>query len=247
MIDARSEAAIQAERWAHADPAHFEWQTALPYCSTQEAALLEGVAAPGGRLLEVGCGEGGNLYHLRDRARSLYGVDFFPRRVAFARARATGASFMAADGARLPFRDHSFEAVLIRDVLHHVPCREAVLGEAWRVLRPRGALFVIEPNTRNPLVLAQATLLRAERGVLASTPALLRRELEALPGRGEVSLRMAQPMPLERVVLNPGFGAPALAGSPVIGGALGLVQRLARRGVPSALWAYMRASTTKLA
>ena len=53
-------------------------------------------------------------------------------------------------------------------------------------------------------------------------------------------------MPFERIVLNPGFGAPRLAGSSFTRGALGLVERLARRSVPTALWAYMRASAIKL-
>ncbi|MCW8141747.1 MAG: class I SAM-dependent methyltransferase, partial [Planctomycetota bacterium] len=82
-----SHEAVQARRWARADPAHFDWQTALPYAAAREAALLAELAAPGGRLLEIGCGEGGNLFHLRGRAAALFGIDRYAAKVAFARGR----------------------------------------------------------------------------------------------------------------------------------------------------------------
>ncbi|MCO5171739.1 MAG: class I SAM-dependent methyltransferase [Planctomycetes bacterium] len=240
-----SHEAVQARRWARADPAHFDWQTALPYAAAREAALLADLGAPGGRLLEVGCGEGGNLFHLRGRARALFGVDRYPAKAAFARGRGPDLRLAVADAARLPFRDGSFEAVLLRDVLHHVERREVVVAEAWRVLAPGGALAVVEANVTNPLVLAQAAAVPAERGLLRSTPGRIARELEGLPGRGPLEVRMAQPLPLERVLLNPGFGRPALACSPLARGALGALERLAGAALPRRAWAYVVARTTK--
>src|SRR5262245_59979158 len=60
-----------------ADPAHLAWQTSAPFFAETEARLVEGVRCdPGERLLEIGCGEGGNLHHLRRLPGARYGVDF---------------------------------------------------------------------------------------------------------------------------------------------------------------------------
>src|SRR5205807_10163941 len=64
---------------------------------------------------------------------------------------------------RLPFRSGTFDAVLVRDLLHHVPDRRAVVSEALRVLRSGGSITVIEPNGRNPLIASMAiTIPRSE-------------------------------------------------------------------------------------
>ena len=57
--------------------------------------------------------------------------------------------------------------------------RLAALTEAHRVLRPAGRLLLIEPNVYSPLALLQALSIPAERGILRSTEAQLRRELGA--------------------------------------------------------------------
>src|SRR5579862_8783953 len=103
-----------------ADPAHYAWQTRAPYFAATEAELLEGLEmSPHERLLEIGCGEGGNLYHLRGRGRLRVGIDASPQKAAFA-ARNAEAQTLVADAAALPFGDGTFDTVLIRDLLHHV-------------------------------------------------------------------------------------------------------------------------------
>lgn len=46
------------------------------------------------------------------------------------------------DGARLPFCDHAFDAVTCLEALEFLPDAPRALAEAWRVLRPGGALLV---------------------------------------------------------------------------------------------------------
>src|SRR5262249_58013364 len=87
----------------------------------------------------------------------------------FARDRLKAATAVA-DGALLPFCGGSFDAVFVRDVLHHVPDRSAVLNEAVRILKPGGRLTLIEPNRRNPLIAFMAVAIPEERRQLASTP-----------------------------------------------------------------------------
>jgi SAM-dependent methyltransferase len=62
--------------------------------------------------------------------------------------RAERAHFVAADATRLPFPDDAFDVVTMFDVLEHVPDDASAAREAWRVVRPAGALVVSAPNER---------------------------------------------------------------------------------------------------
>jgi SAM-dependent methyltransferase len=46
---------------------------------------------------------------------------------------------------QLPFEDASFDAAMLTQVIEHVPAPELVLREAFRVVRPGGALLVTVP------------------------------------------------------------------------------------------------------
>lgn len=232
----------QRHYWRAIDAAHFEWQTEGAYIAETEAQLLSAVAVePGERLLEIGCGEGANLRHLEARGARLFGVDFTLEKAGFAST--TGALTACADAGALPFRDGAFDAILIRDLLHHVPDRLQVLREAHRVVRSGGTITVIEPNGRNPLIAAQAIAIRAERGMLISTGKKLVEELGDA-GFTNLQLERAQPIPISRVLLHYKMGAPQLARFAPIVRLLGFVEGVAEH-LPGALWAYLVAQGRK--
>jgi SAM-dependent methyltransferase len=52
------------------------------------------------------------------------------------------------DVEHIPFKDRAFEAVVARDLLHHVGNPERAIGEMWRVTE--GEMEVWESNRRNP-------------------------------------------------------------------------------------------------
>lgn len=231
----------QRDHFREVDVAHFEWATSAPYIADGEAALLDGVEAPrGGRLVEVGCGEGGNLHHLAARLPGvrLFGVDFTLGKARFAAGR-TGAATACCDARRLPFCNAAFDAVLVRDLLHHLPPGTQVeaLSEAARVLRPGGRLALIEPNGRNPLIAAVAGLSAAERGMLRSTAARL---VEAVRASGfeVLAVERRQALPLSRALLHYKVGAPSLGARPGVARALSRLERWAER-LPRAVWAYV--------
>lgn len=230
--------ATQHAYWNEVDSVHYVWQTRGGYFADSEAALVQSTGlASAERLLEVGCGEGGNLFHLGARP-GWVGIDFALPKLAHARTALRGLEVCQSDAARLPFADASFDGVLIRDLLHHVPDRGAVLGEAMRVLEPGGAIGVVEPNRNSPLIMAQATLVRAERAALVSHARRIRAELDAA-GFTELDVGHAQPLPIARVVLHPRLGLSRLGGHPIMRRALEAVDQVTRRVVPRTAWMYV--------
>jgi SAM-dependent methyltransferase len=233
-------ASRQWDYFESADEAKFRWQTTCPVIASTEQQLVS-VAAGEGRLLEIGCGEGGNLFHLGPRKGMTVGLDYSLAKTAFASDAIPWASFVCADAVNLPFRGGVFDRVLCRDVLHHVHGRlqDEAVSELFRVCRAGGEVVVIEPNGRNPLIALFALLVPAERGVFRSTPARVASLVRSVAPR--IIVEMAQPLPVARALLHYRFGAPGLGRLRVIPSVLGAIDAVLRRLMPCALWAYIMA------
>jgi SAM-dependent methyltransferase len=232
----------QEQFFAEADTGHFFWQTGNPYFARTERALLEGLPLGGGQaVLEVGCGEGGNLANVLSgrspHPRLVVGVDLFERKLGFARRQGIPARFVCADALALPFREGVFDVVLCRDLLHHLEEREPAVAELRRVARPGAAVWVVEPNGRNPLIRLLAFIRPHERGQLRNSPGTLRALLA--PHFTGIDVELRQPMPLYRVVLHYQFGFPRLGASRLAGRLLDAAETLFRAAVPRRWWAYI--------
>jgi SAM-dependent methyltransferase len=126
---------------------------------TQRVLDAAGVA-DGARVLDVGCGFGGTLDHVRSGYRDcrLVGLNIDVRqiraavRLLSAAAAAGGGpiSFVTADGCRLPVASGSLDHVLAVECVFHFPSRKAFFQEAARVLEPGGTLalsdFLMAPG-----------------------------------------------------------------------------------------------------
>ena len=95
------------------------------------------------RLLDVGCGGA----WLGDHFDRYTGIDVSPEAVEAARSR--GRQVLLVDGAEpLPFEEASFDGVVLKDVLEHVPDPVALVREVRRVLRPGGTVFASSPDAQ---------------------------------------------------------------------------------------------------
>lgn len=123
-------------------------------------ALLRSEVAPGGRVLDVGCGTGGTSVALALSPlapREVVGIDASASALEAARVRACGHD-LASDrlrfvhvpvGEAFPFQDASFDLVTCVSVLEFIgsdAARRAFVAEMLRVTRPGGHTYVATPN-----------------------------------------------------------------------------------------------------
>ena len=115
--------------------------------------------APGGSLLDVGCGPGGLALRAARRAGPagrVAGLDPTPGQIGWARTKARWlcrpVDFREGSIESLPFPDGSFDAVTSTLMLHHLSpeVRGAGLAEIGRVLRPGGRLVVADFDPAPP-------------------------------------------------------------------------------------------------
>ena len=123
----------------------------LPFFAECKRASYELVgAAPGRRILEVGCGLGddaASLARLVAPGGSVVAVDGSQAMVTAARERhgdVADLSFDVADAARLPLDDASFDACRVDRVLQHIADPASAVREMVRVLRPGGVLVAYD-------------------------------------------------------------------------------------------------------
>jgi SAM-dependent methyltransferase len=98
----------------------------------------------GGRVLDIGCGEG-QVARMAARVRGMeaIGVDGAAAQVAVARERAGGPLYCRGSATSLCIRDGSVDAAVACLVVEHIEDLDAALGEAARVLRPGGTFLLV--------------------------------------------------------------------------------------------------------
>jgi ubiquinone/menaquinone biosynthesis C-methylase UbiE len=116
--------------------------------------LDQAAIGPGQRVLEIGCGTGNLLLAAKRTQPEAVVVGLDPDLAALARAhRKAARRHLAVQLDRgyadeLPYADDSVDVVLSSFMLHHVPAdqRETAVREVLRVLRPGGALHLVDAD-----------------------------------------------------------------------------------------------------
>jgi len=103
---------------------------------------------PGGRGLDLGCGDGLLTRVILQQVgkRDLVGVDPDPAEIAHARDAGIYSALHEAGGDSVPEPDASFDWVLSNSVLEHIDHLEPVLAEVGRLLRPNGEFVFTVPG-----------------------------------------------------------------------------------------------------
>lgn len=105
-------------------------------------------AAPGERVLDLGCGPGFYCAELLDEVGpegSILGLDSSPQMLALAARRCAGhdnVEFAEAEATDLPVEDASFDAALCVQVLEYLPDVSPAIAQLHRALRPGGRVVI---------------------------------------------------------------------------------------------------------
>lgn len=131
------------------DPALYEVENAaIDPDGTLAAALWSATPWGGHDVLDLGCGSGYWLPTYKEQARSVLGVE--PDRSLLPLAAARDASIRVLHGSaeHIPLPDTAVDVVHARFAYFFPPGCDAGLAEVMRVLRPGGALVVIDNDQR---------------------------------------------------------------------------------------------------
>ena len=137
-------------------PSHWDGRLAETWndkdrCWPTKNELVASLAAKTDRILDVGCGNGSILRHLRGLGyTNLHGLEI--SQYAIERLRVEGIEMHFGRLPSIPLPDESFDIVIASQVLEHVIRRPRFLREIRRVLRPGGrALIFVPDNCLGPI------------------------------------------------------------------------------------------------
>lgn len=108
--------------------------------------VVDGIDLRGKTVLDIGCGSGGVTLHLVEtfEPARIIGIDVEVPVLEHARRRAEKrglvgiVDFQQVTPGRLPFEDGTFDVVFSKDAIVHIPDKETLFRDLFRVLRPGG-------------------------------------------------------------------------------------------------------------
>ncbi len=122
---------------------------ALAHYATYVDFVANSSPHAGGRILDVGCGNGWSAYTFAGRGFDVIGVDLNP--AFFEPPPHPKLRLREGSVLQLPFEGASFDLIASYQMLEHVPDPEAALREMLRVVRPGGTITIVSPNLLSAL------------------------------------------------------------------------------------------------
>ncbi len=109
-------------------------------------------------LLDLGCGTGWAVRYaarLVNEQGEFYGIDISPKMIEKARTSSAdyqNVHFYQASADQLPFEDNFFDFIICSNSFHHYFSPDRVLSEAFRVLKPEGRIYIMDPTADGPIM-----------------------------------------------------------------------------------------------
>jgi SAM-dependent methyltransferase len=109
--------------------------------------------APGMKVFEIGCGEGGNLKPLADKGCKCVGVDLNESKILKGQKLFEGndnIELISEDIYKMPDYFGKFDILIIRDVIEHIHDQDRFMGFIKQFLNQGAVIFVAFPPWQNP-------------------------------------------------------------------------------------------------
>lgn len=98
------------------------------------------------KVLDIGCNDGYVGQKLIERGNEVYGIDISEENVLISRRRGIKSRNVDIENEKLPYRDESFDIVILADIIEHVFDTDMLLRKSARVLKKGGTLIITTPN-----------------------------------------------------------------------------------------------------
>lgn len=98
---------------------------------------------PGMKLLDLGCGDGLDLFHYKKLGAEIYGVDASEELLEIAKKRLPNENIQFGFFEKIPFQDNFFDVVLSKYAIMTSADMEPIFKEIFRVLKPNGIIMYL--------------------------------------------------------------------------------------------------------
>lgn len=171
-------------------------QTGWLTAEEQDDFISKLAIGSGNTLLDIACGSGGPTLRIASKTGSnVVGIDIHEKGIEAAKAQAVNlglsdqARFEVVDGGKsLRFDDASFAGLICIDAVNHLPQRESVFTEWYRVLEPGGRLVFTDPITITGPLTNDEIKIRSSIGFFLFVPRGVDEKLLENAGFGVVSV-----------------------------------------------------------
>jgi len=100
-------------------------------------------------ILDAACGPGSLFYIMKKPMKKYIGMDLAESQVKYAKKIFPKASYVVGDIYKIPFKEKSFDYIVMLELIEHLPENEEVFKQTRKLLKSDGKLIISTPNYRS--------------------------------------------------------------------------------------------------